>query len=116
MMRPPVGFGPKRKQVWCRVGVLRVGQDSARAARARALSAHSFEKSARAARTSTGVPLGKGLTTTAELNPYLFHGPLPVSSQYKYGGPIPKAPEKLIVTPIRTPAFALALGDHRGNA
>jgi len=57
-----------------------------------------------------------GFTTTAELNPYLFHGPLPVSNQYTYGSPIPKVTGKLIATPTRTPALALVLGDHRDDA
>ncbi len=59
---------------------------------------------------------GNGLTTTAELNPYLFHGPLPVTNQYTYGSPIPRVTGKLIATPTRTPALALVLGDHRDDA
>lgn len=78
--------------------------------------AHSFGSSASAARNSTRVPRENGLTTTAELNPYLFQGPRPVSNQYTYGTPIPNVTGKLIAIPSRTPALALAIGDHRGDA
>lgn len=62
------------------------------------------------------MPRGNGFTTTAELNPYRLHGPLPVSNQYTYGSPIPKLTGTLIAIPASTPACALALGENRGDA